>query len=102
MWRQAEGEGGWGIAHVAEQGDKIIIEKQVHRLPAGSPLNAQDVGGSLIPSFINNPPSTSLFEVDHPFALHVPSSSPFFSQFLLKQSSIPSALMENPRANRHR
>lgn len=71
------------VAQVTEEGEEITAKAQILKSLVGIPIiNVLDVGGSSTPSFINNPPNPSFFEVNHLFPSPPPPSTFFFYQLL--------------------
>lgn len=57
--------GGEEVSQVAERGNEINVKAQALESSANPVINDQEVGGSPIPTTINNPPNLSFFEVSN-------------------------------------
>lgn len=81
---------------VARAENQMIIEDEVPRSPAGSPVfNAPQAGRPSTPVSTNKP-QPSFFYVSHLFESFVPPSTPFYLQLLPPQTFTPLVLIKNP------
>lgn len=84
------------VAQAAEKDKEIIAQAQVLESLPGPPINVQEVGGSFMPTSIDNPLRPSYFYLGHLLGFSCPSSDSFLCPTIPNQSFTLSPTMENP------